>query len=207
MFGAEIAKGWVEDIAFGWEDSEIPPYKVNQKKLKHLAVICDGNRRAAMDMGYQANLGHLAGMEVIKGVARASRAWNINTVTFWTWSTDNWRRDSVQVDFVMGLATENLSKQEFLEELVESGARFTHLGRKDRLPERLLLTIENLEKSTAILNKFNLNLGLDYGGLDEIARAYQKMVGRELGQVKLANPYIVYDYLDTKGFPLVDLVV
>lgn len=198
MLGLETAKDWATDVACQWE--QVPPYQVDPKRLRHLAVICDGNRRAALNYGFEPQLGHLVGIEVTKGIARAARAWNIRYLTLWVWSTENWKRDKEQSDFVMEMAEDNLSKEQFLEELIGNGVRFTHLGRKERLPTSLQGTLALLEESTESLGRYWLNLSLDYGGRDEIIRAIEKRdcLGKEGGIEK---------YLDTAGQPNVDLVI
>ncbi len=202
MYGVEIAQGWADDIASTWEKAEIPSYEVDPQKTRHVAIICDGNRRAAYNMHLLPYLGHMAGVEVIKGIARAGRVWGIHTLTFWVWSTDNWRRDRKQSSFVMGLAKEHLSRADFRQELYEAGARFIHLGRKDRLPKDLLEVITDLERSTAHFQRHNLNLALDYGGKDEIDRAVRQLLLN--GQDKSKG---IGHFLDTAGQPSVDLVI
>lgn len=208
MLGIEVAKGWAADISDGWIETEIPEYQVDPQKLAHLAIICDGNRRAAMQMHLQPYLGHLAGLEVVKGVARAARKWRIPTVTFWVWSTENWRRGKGQVDFVMSLATEHLSRADFLEELIDSEARFTHIGRRGKLPPSLLRTLKNLEEATAHLAQYKLNLALDYGGKDEMIRVYRRMIRAGVDEEILKDdPNTINHFLDTDGQPAVDLVI
>jgi len=164
-------EAWLSEIEVCWQ--KIPEFKIDPEKLRHLAIICDGNRRAAQERGLHPYLGHRAGVEVIKGIVRATRDWNIRTLTFWVWSTENWAREREQVDFVMGLAEKFLPPKEFLEELKEHEVKFTHLGRKDRLPPPVLKTLEDLERQTANFGRYHLNLAMDYGGLDEAGYFYQ----------------------------------
>ena len=200
---------WLSSIESTWR--ETPEFNVPEN-FKHLAVICDGNRRSAREKGLDPWQGHRLGIEVIKGIMRASRNWGIKHLTFWTWSTENWKRDEGQVGFVMGLAAKHLADSEALKTLVENRTKFTHLGRKDRLPQSVVTAIDNLERNTAGFNDRFVNLALDYGGLDEISRATAKIVddairGR-LAEVNiLAHPELIFSYLDTKSQPLPDLVV
>lgn len=208
MLGLEAAKGWAADIASGWKEQGIPGYQVDSQKIKHLAIICDGNRRAALEVGFDPYLGHLAGLEVIKGIARAGRIWHVPTLTFWVWSTENWKRDKRQTDFVLDLAQEHLSGQDFLNELIESDVRFAHLGRKDRLPPTLQAIIAGLEQATACFQRHRLNLALDYGGRDEVSRVYRRMIraGVDEGMLK-DDPSTINHFLDTDEQPAVDLVI
>lgn len=201
---------WLLEIGKLWEN--IPEYEVDPEKLRHLAIICDGNRRAATARNLNPYFGHRAGVETIRGVAKAARKWGVSTLTFWTWSTENWGREQEQIDFVMSLASEFLPDQRLLDELRQEGVKFTHLGRKDRLPEAVQAAFGDLENQTANYDRYHLNLAMDYGGLDEIARAIQKIL--VLFQEEKFNPEIfeqtpqaILGFLDTAGQVLPDLVI
>lgn len=159
---------WLADVETQW--ANIPEYKVDPGRLKHLAIICDGSRRASLEKGLDPYFGHRVGVEVIKGTARAARQWGIKTLSFWVWSTENWDREEDQIEFVMELAQRHLSQEDFLNDLLDNGIRFRQIGRKDRLPLSLARTLQHLENSTRQLSNYYLNLCLDYGGLDEMAR-------------------------------------
>lgn len=197
---------WIQKIQKRWRKA--PEFRVDPEKLRHLAIICDGNRRAAVERGLPSYFGHRAGVEAIKGIARAARKWDIHTLTFWVWSTENWQRDQEQVEFVMNLADHFLPQQELLDELTTNNVHFKHLGRKDRLPESVSLAISNLEAETASFSKYHLNLALDYGGLDEMVRACVRMQEAGLDpKVLLKDPRKIFEFLDTQGQPEPDLVI
>lgn len=208
---------WVAQIKATWEKT--PEFKVDPQKLKHLAIICDGNRRAAKELRLKLNLGHQAGVETIRGVARTLRKWGVKSSTFWVWSRENWKRektDREQVKFVMNLAYENLKDPQFLEELKENQVRFTQIGRKEKIYKlfnnEMGKIVEKLEEETKKFNSYQLNLAMDYIGFDEINRAYLKM-NEDIRKGKLdpnlpkKRPKLIYNYLDTAGQPLVDLVI
>ena len=203
-------KSWLSEIETCWE--KIPEFQVDPEKLRHLAIICDGNRRAAQERGLHPYLGHRVGIEVIKGIARVCRSWNVQTLTFWIWSTENWEREQQQVNFVMELAEEFLSQKEFLEELKENKVKFNHLGRKDRLPAPILKILGDLERQTSNFDCYHLNLAMDYGGLDEMVRAVQKMFegfaqGRFNPEILKTTPQAILGFLDTANQGLPDLVI
>jgi len=197
---------WISAIESQWK--VIPEFSVDREKFKHLAIICDGNRRAASERGFHPWCGHRAGIEVIKGVMRASKEWGIGYLTFWTWSTENWKREKEQVDFVMNLAAKNLREGKVLEELVKNEAKFVHIGRKDRLPDSVSEAIIDLERKTQYFDQYTVNLALDYGGLDEMARAIAHMMDQGISPAALRDrPELILDFLDTAGQPLPDLVI
>ncbi|MBI2008683.1 di-trans,poly-cis-decaprenylcistransferase [Candidatus Amesbacteria bacterium] len=204
------AEQWISQVKDQWRN--IPEFQVEPSKFCHLAVICDGNRRAARERQLDPWVGHRVGVEAIKGIMEAGRKWGIKHLIFWTWSTENWKRDEGQVDFVMNLAAKYLQDEEALNELKKNQVRFTHLGRKDRVPTSVRLAIEELEAETVGYDQLYVNLALDYGGLDEAARAIEKMTqlvqeGVLAKSEITINPGLILGFLDTGNQPVPDLVI
>lgn len=199
---------WLSHVENAW--SKIPDDKSIVKKINHIAFICDGNRRSARLKGLDENQGYSLGIEVIKGIAKACRQWGIKHTTFWTFSTENWLRSDSQVSFLMQLAKKYLNDRGIVDQLIENEVKFTHLGRKNRLSYAIRKSLINLEKQTASFEKYFLNMALDYGGIDELARAVQKILLNisQNGPIDIENnPEILLSYLDTRGQPFPDLVV
>lgn len=201
---------WLSIVSEAW--TNIPDFLVDTDKLKHLAVICDGNRRAATTKGLPPWDGHRAGVEVIKGIMEAGEDWGIKHLTFWAWSTENWKRDKAQVSFVMNLAARYLRDDEAVGALLKHESKFTHFGRKDRIPPDVRLAIEELENKTSGFGERYINLALDYGGLDEAARALIKLSewmkeGKLSADDLMINPGLVLGFLDSGDQPAPDLVI
>ena len=200
---------WEARIKTTWENA--PEYHFNPKSPKHPLIICDGNRTAAKEINLKPNLGHQAGVETIKGIARTMRKWGIPMSSFWVWSTENQeRRDIEQVNFIMDLAYKNFTDPSLLEEFKEDQVKFNHIGRKDRLPEKVTSAIENLEKETKNFTSFQLNLLMDYGGRDEILRATRKIALKVKDgalEPEDINEEIFSSNLDTAGLPDPDLII
>lgn len=207
---SQEAQAWLKQVNSTWET--IPSFQVNPQDFSHLAIICDGNRRGAKARGLNPWLGHRMGVEVIKGIMDAGRQWGIKHLTFWAWSTENWKRDGEQIDFVMNLAARFLGDQKALQELVDNQVKFTHIGKKTRIPSSVRESIEGLEAKTAGFDKWHVNLALDYGGLDEASRGIAKAlewirVGKLSEAELIANPGMILGFLDTAGQPVPDLVI
>jgi len=200
---------WVAQIKTAWENT--PEYHFNPKSPKHPLIICDGNRTAAKEINLKPNLGHQAGVETIKGIARVTRKWEIPMISFWVWSTENQeRRDKEQVNFVMELAYKNFTDPSFLKELKDDQVKFNQIGRRDRLPKKIISAIENLENETKNFNSYQLNLLMDYGGRDEILRTTKK-IAWEIKNGTLnpedINEVLFSSNLDTAGLSDPDLIV
>ncbi len=201
---------WLEEAKLRW--GEAPGFKIPSGKLKHLAIICDGNRRAAQSRKLNPYFGHRVGIEVIRGVAKACRQWGLKTLTFWVWSTENWEREEKQVKYIMNLAARFLVDSDLRREIIENKVKFTQIGCRDRLPSKVKEALANLEEETKSFANYRLNLAMDYGGLDELARAINR-IGKKAKKEKLIfekicrNPQLIFDYLDTANQALPDLVI
>lgn len=167
--------------------------------LKHVALIADGNRRWATARNLPSFEGHRKGFENIKKLLKKGRDLGIRVMTFWVFSTENWKRKQEEVGYLMKLAEEVIEVQ--LKEAIEEETRIIHIGRKDRLPERLKAKMEKAEEQTKGFTKYYFVIALDYGGHDEILRAVSKM--KDVTTEKLD------DYLDTSilPYPNPDLII
>ncbi len=172
----------------------------------HLALIPDGNRRWARARGLYTLEGHKAGFNRAVELARVARDWGINTVTLWGFSTENWDRTKKEISYLMRLYEKLV--EDHLKEAREKEVKITHLGRKDRLPTRLVKKIVHAEEVTKDNRKYWMNIAIDYGGHDEIIRAVQAMMkdGVTAGEV---DKKLFENYLDTKNqpYPYVDLLI
>lgn len=126
----------------------------------------------------------------------------IGYLSFWGFSTENWKRDKKEVDIIMRLILKGLN--EFEERAAKEGIRFIHVGRKDRLLGKLIEKMNELEEMTKDNKKLCVVLCLDYGGRDETIRAVNKVVkkGKEL-----KDEGDFFEFLDTKEVPNPDLIV
>ena len=164
------------------EDPKIP---------NHIAIIADGNRRWAKEKGLPTFEGHRRGFENIKDLSKKAKQLGIRIITFWVFSTENWKRTQDEVGYLMDLAARVIDIQ--IKEAIQEETRIVHIGRKDRLPETLRIKIKNAEDITKQYSKYFFVMALDYGGHDEIMRAIQNM--------KDVHSEKIDDYLDTHILP------
>jgi undecaprenyl diphosphate synthase len=164
----------------------------------HIVIIPDGDRRWARTRGLPVTEGHRAGYMALKKLARASRDLGIHTLTLWGFSTENWERSLEERKNIMNLARRMV--KDFMDEALEEGVRFIHLGRKDRLPPDLVQMLTEAEEKSKDNTKHVLNVALDYGGRDEIVRAVRKIISDKVPVEKI-NEKLFENYLDTSGQP------
>jgi len=170
----------------------------------HLCIIPDGNRRWAKSKGLIASAGHkrAGSYEHIKDLFDAARNLGVKYLSFWGFSTENWKRDKKEIDAIFELVSKAV--KEWRKEAVENKIRFRHIGRKDRLPKDLIEEIDKLEKETKDYRDFNVQICLDYGGRDEIVRAVNKALRFGLKEID-ENKFS--ELLDTNSIPEPDLII
>jgi undecaprenyl diphosphate synthase len=141
----------------------------------HLAIIPDGNRRWAREKGFlEVWKGHEKAVDNFRTLADwCQESGRVHTLTIWCFSTENWKRASLEVEMLMRMFESFLLKEQ--QGFLERGIRFVHSGRRDRLPKSLVQSIVDTEEMTKDCVNFTLHLAVDYGGKDEVVRAVQKM--------------------------------
>jgi undecaprenyl diphosphate synthase len=172
----------------------------------HIAIIPDGNRRWAKQKNLPTIEGHKRGAQVLKEIAEASRNKGIHTFTTWGFSTENWSREKEEIEYLMDLFIQLLKDN--VKDAHENEVKIQHIGRKDRIPEKLRNEIERIEKETKKYTKHIFNVCIDYGGKDEIIRAVNKIIKNEQSYSSITKEQFEAN-LDTAGqpYPMVDLVI
>jgi len=170
----------------------------------HLGIIPDGNRRWAQKHGLEPIEGHKKGLEVAFNIVKASKNIGVKVLTLWSFSTENWKRPSQEVKYLMHIYRIFFKKH--VKELIKEGVRFKWLGRRDRVPQSLKKLLLAIEKQTAKNKNYILNICLDYGGRDELVRAFRKIVRRGVKSSQIDEDLISKN-LDTAGLPEPDLLI
>ncbi|MDH3289672.1 MAG: polyprenyl diphosphate synthase [Gemmatimonadota bacterium] len=159
----------------------------------HVGIIMDGNGRWARAQGRPRWRGHLAGVDSVRDVVRGAPEIGITTLTLYAFSSDNWKRPPGEVGRLFWLLREYCQRER--NELVESGVRVTHVGRRDRIPQSALAELDRTLKATARGHRLHLQLAIDYGSrwaLTEAARA----ISRHVASGDLRPEEISLDLLD-----------
>lgn len=135
----------------------------------HVAIIMDGNGRWARARGLPRPAGHRAGATAVRRVVEAAPSYGIGVLTLYAFSSDNWKRPGPEVRALLRLLESYLRTE--VASCVERGVRIEVLGRRDRLPARVLDAIEAAEQTTASGDVLRLRLAIDYSSRDAIVRA------------------------------------
>ncbi len=164
----------------------------------HIAIIPDGNRRWAKDRGLPTIVGHERGYNNAVKLTDKARQLGIHTLTFWAFSTENWDRESEEISYLMKIFESFMDRH--LDDALKNETRLTHLGRKDRIPKKLIEKILNAQEQTKAFTRHYLNIAIDYGGRDEIVRTMKRIQNSELRIQNLTEDDISNN-IDTAGQP------
>ncbi|NJM97676.1 MAG: isoprenyl transferase [Phormidesmis sp. RL_2_1] len=140
---------------------------------KHVAVIMDGNGRWANQRGLPRIAGHRQGAKVLKDLLRCCKDWGVGALTAYAFSTENWRRPTTEVDFLM-LLFEKMLRQE-LKAMHQEGVRIRFLGDLSELSPALQREIHRAMNQTAHNTAIDFNVAVNYGSRSEIVQACQQV--------------------------------
>lgn len=146
----------------------------NNNLPQHVAIILDGNGRWAQLQGKTRAWGHQAGAQNIRRIVQAAKEMGIQVLTLYAFSTENWKRNALEVKLLMSLFAKYL--REYAEELQKENIRSYIVGDKSKLSSALQKDIRYFEEKTAAGSEMVLNVAINYGGRDEILKAVQHMI-------------------------------
>ena len=173
----------------------------------HIGIIMDGNGRWAQARMLPRSEGHKEGLKTAKRIVKAARDSGIPFLSFYVFSTENWKRAQEEVSFLMKLIVEHLGKE--FDFYRENDVRVIHSGRKDGLPAAVLDEILRVESDTAKNKSIVVNLAINYGGRDEILRAANAAVAKKAaaGMPLELREEDLRDELDAAAMPDPDLII
>lgn len=176
----------------------------------HVAIIMDGNGRWAKQRSLKVQDGHQAGKKAVRRVLKACAQLEIKYLTVFAFSTENWKRSSEEVGFLMKLLEQSIEEE--FEELRRNDVRVCVIGRfdDDKLPKTLKTKIMQVIEETKQNTKLTFTVALNYGGRAEIIDAVRTLA-REAAAGRL-DPLSIseenfHNFLYTNGTPDPDLVI
>ena len=177
--------------------------KIDSNKLpNHIAIIMDGNGRWAKKRLLPRLAGHKAGVDALKRVIRAGKELGIKVMSFYAFSTENWQRDKDEVYGIFDLIVKHL--KENYDDFVSGDVKIQTMGDIKRLPSELYSLLVDVTEKTKNNTKLVVNLGLSYGGRDEIAYACNNLI--QSGKTFVTKEDIS-NQLYTHNLPYPDLII
>ncbi len=175
---------------------------MNLKIPNHVAIILDGNGRWATRRGLPRTIGHKAGIEAVKRTVDGASELGIKVLSFFAFSTENWKRDKSEIDAIFEILRNYLKENE--EEYLSKNLKLVTMGDISKLPEDIYKKFEELKEKTKSNTGMIVNIGLNYGGRDELVRAYNALLkqGKEV-----TSEEEIKKYLYTSSLPDPDFII
>lgn len=182
---------------------------------RHIGIIMDGNRRFARSNGFTTPLdGHARGADKLDEVLHWCEEAGVEVVTVWVFSMDNFDRDDAEVAGLMDLFERKFRELVSHQRVHRNQIRIRSLGRIDALPEGVQQAIREAEEATAGYSRRVLNVGVAYGGRQEIVDAFRRHLedqaaeGRDIREAAASlQPNSIEPYLYTSHVPEPDLII
>ena len=166
-------------------------------KLNHVAFIMDGNGRWGKKKNKGRNFGHIKGVETVKKVVKLSVKFKVPIVTFYVFSSENWKRPKTEIKFLFTIIKNYFSKE--IKSVISQGIKLNIFGELKKLPTDLKNILKKSENLTKKNKKIIVNLAINYGSKNEIISAFKK--------TKKINLKSFQNNLYTKNMPDPDILI
>jgi undecaprenyl diphosphate synthase len=134
--------------------------------VNHIAIIMDGNGRWGLKHKQSRNAGHRAGLNTVESIINESIKTNIQYLTLYAFSTENWKRPKGEINFLFRLLENFLIKK--MSNLIKKNIKLKFIGVINNLPTKLKKLIKNAEVKTAKNRSLQINIALNYGSKIEL---------------------------------------
>ena len=173
----------------------------------HVGVIMDGNGRWAKKRGLPRKFGHREGAKTFRKIVRHAKAIGIKYITFYAFSTENWKRPEDEVQSIMKLFEKYLDE---LDDFLKEHVRIRFIGDRSKLSDTLKAKMARSEELSKDYDLMTLILAINYGGRDEITNAV-KLIAEDVKAGKIdpseINDDLIQSRLYTQEIPDVDLII
>lgn len=175
---------------------------IDAKLPKHIAYIIDGNGRWAKKRGMPRSVGHKFGINTLKNCILDTFDLGIKIISVFGFSTENWNRPKEEIDYLFNLFRDFIKKD--LKDIDDNKVKVRIMGDYAQLPPDLVEEINKAVEKTKNNNECILNLGINYGGRDEIITAVNKIIKDGAGKIEKEQ---FSNYLYTAGLPDPDFII
>ncbi len=166
-------------------------------KLSHIAFIMDGNGRWGNKRGKGRNFGHINGVETVKKIVKSSIRIKIPYITFFVFSSENWKRPKNEINFLFKIIKKYFSKD--IESIIKQKIKINIIGDISKLSSDIKLILKKVTAKTKNNKKIFVNLAINYGSKNEILNAVKKTKKKTIQEIE-KNLY-------TKNIPDPDILI
>lgn len=175
-----------------------------QKLPKHIGFIMDGNGRWAKKRAQARTAGHAAGAKTMAEIAIAASKLEIPAVTFYAFSTENWKRPQKEIDYIFKMPKKFFDK--YLKELTENQIKINYIGDISQIPKEASNAILKAMDATKENNGTIVTIAINYGGRADIVKALKDIIEDE-HMFKDINESLISSYLSTAPLPELELII
>ncbi len=187
---------------------EIKRTLVTKPLPQHIGIILDGNGRWATKRMLPRIKGHEKGVKTLREIVLEVKELKIPYLTVFAFSTENWNRPQGEVDFLMNQVKKYYYN--YFDKLLEQKIKVRFIGFKERIPQDVLIIMEEIEQKTKEFNGFTLTIAFNYGSTKEIVEACRK-IATEVAKQKITisniDESLFESYLFTKDLPPLDFII
>ena len=169
-------------------------------KLNHVAFIMDGNGRWGEKRNKGRNFGHINGVQAVKKIVKASIKLKIPVVTFYVFSTENWKRPQAEINFLFKLVANYFKKE--LNNVILNGIKINIIGKKNNLPAKTKSVLRKVSNLTRANKRIVVNLAINYGSKNEIINTVNKLKKKSNITINLLEKNLY-----TKNLPHPDVLI
>lgn len=173
--------------------------------IQHVALIMDGNRRWTRERKLPEFVGHQKGYQQIEKIVVRAQELGIKYITFWAFSTENWKRSEEEIGYLMDLFRKVFGGS-LVKKLLKNGGRICVLGNLRAFPQDIQKSIADVVEESRDNTGIQVNIALNYGGREELVQAVQKIVSKKYKQAEITGE-LISQYLYTKNQPDPDLII
>ncbi len=179
-----------------------------EKLPKHVAIILDGNGRYAKKRLLPRQVGHKKGADNLKTIAEHANKIGLEYMTVYAFSTENWKREQDEVDYLMKLLEDYLDS--FMRDFKDTNIIIDTIGDLTKLSDKLNNKIAEVKEETKHNTGLHFTIAINYGSRDEIKRAIQ-LIASDILESKITvdniDEELISSYLDTKNLPNPDFLI
>ena len=170
---------------------------MSPKKISHISIIMDGNGRWAKNHGMPRAYGHRAGIKSINRIVSACSVRQIQELTLFAFSSENWKRPDYEVKFLLSLFEESIDL--YVKELDDNNVRINFIGNLSEFNSKLLKKIHAAETLTKDNTNLKLNFAINYGGKWDIIDSINRMITSKSLDGKIVTPDNFEPFLSLQG--------
>ena len=180
--------------------------KLNKNNIpKHVAIIMDGNGRWAKERGVNRFEGHIRGVNTVKKIVTAAMNLNINYLTLFTFSKENWARPKKEVAMLMDLFVNTIKKNQT--HFLKNQIKINTIGSLNDLPDKCQTILSDVVETTKNNNQLTLTLALSYSGRWEILECVKQIVRNKNVNENDITESLITRHLNTDNLPDPELLI